>query len=265
MNTKLLRRLSQIFIVGLLAFIGIRHQILGGGPEGAAPIDSYCAFGGVETVFQYFKTGTFINKTNYSNLIILGAVLALTVALGSAFCGWLCPFGALQEFFGFIGRKLFKKQIVLKGKVNHYLRYMRYVVLAAILFFTVRGTTLAFESYDPFKVFFHFKFETTTAYVVLLLTIIISIIVERAWCKYLCPLGGLISIFGRFNFLKVKRNDELCAKCGLCSMNCPAGIELTQVETAPMGKCIKCLDCMSVCPAKGALELQLGGAKNANK
>lgn len=265
LNVKLIRRLSQITVVGLLAYIGIRHQILGGGPEGAAPLDSYCAFGGVETAFQYIKTGTFITKTNFSNFIILGAILLITILAGSAFCSWLCPLGAVQEFFSFSGKKIFRKQFSLPAQIDHYLRYMRYVVLAVIIFFTYRGATLVFEEYDPLKALFHFKFETTTAYVVLALTVIISFLIDRAWCKYFCPLGGLISIFGRFNFMHIKRNDQLCAKCGLCSKNCPANIEITEVVTTPQDKCIKCLDCMQVCPVEGALELQLGGGKNESK
>lgn len=265
MNTKLFRRLSQIFVVGLITFIGIRHQVLGGGPEGSAPLDSYCPFGGVEAAFQFLRSGTFITKTNYSNFILLGAVIALAILAGRAFCSWLCPFGAVQEFLSFNGRKIFKRQFALPKTLDKYLRYMRYVVLALILVLTYRTATLVFETYDPFKVMFHFAFETTTAIVILAATIVISILVDRAWCKYLCPLGGLMSILGRFHLLQVKRNDALCAKCDLCSAHCPENINITAYDTINDKKCIKCLDCMSACPKEGALELQLGGASHAGR
>lgn len=258
---NLLRRISQILVVGLVAYAGIRHQVVGGGPQGSGAVDSYCPFGGVESLYYYFQTGQFLDKTNVSNFVLLAAVLGLTIIAGSAFCSWLCPLGAVQEWLGKLGQRIFGRNFNLPARIHNPLRYLRYVSLAVIMFFTVRGSTLVFESYDPFKVLFHFNFETTTAIVIFVLTIVLSIIVESFWCKYLCPLGAIISIFGRFNLVNIRRDQQECIECGLCSRNCPTSIPVDKEEKVSTVTCTKCFRCIDSCPKPNALTVHLGGGK----
>lgn len=261
MTLNFLRRISQIIVVGFIAFAGIRHQVVGGGPEGSAALDSYCPFGGVETLFYYLQTGQFIEKTNASNLVLLAAVIILSVIAGSAFCSWICPFGAVQEWLAKLGKKIFGRNFNLPAKVDKPLRYLRYVSLFAIIFFTVRGSSMVFEAYDPFKILFHFNFETTTAIVIFVTTIVLSILVETFWCKYLCPLGAIISIFGRFNLVGIRRNQDVCIECGLCSKNCPHSIPVDKEIKVPTENCTNCFECIDSCPKANALTVHLGGGK----
>jgi polyferredoxin len=258
---NLFRRISQIIVVVFVVFAGIRHQVVGGGPQGSAPLDSYCPFGGVEALFYYFKTGQFLDKTNASNFILLAAVIVLSIIAGSAFCGWLCPFGTVQEWLAKLGKKVFGRNFNLPAKVHNPLRYLRYVSLVAIIFFTARGSSLVFETYDPFKVLFHFNFETTTAIVIFVLTIVFSILVESFWCKYLCPLGAVISIFGKLNPVNIRRNKQECIECGLCSKNCPTCISVDKETKISNSVCTKCFECIGSCPKPNALTVHLGGGQ----
>lgn len=255
------RRISQIIVVAIVAYAGIRHQVVGGGPQGSAPVDSYCPFGGVETLFYYFKTGQFLDKTNASNFVLLAAVIALSIIAGSAFCSWLCPLGAVQEWLAKLGKKVFGRNFNLPAKLHNPLRYLRYVSLIAIIFFTVRGSSLVFETYDPFKVLFHFNFETTTAIVIFVLTIVLSILVESFWCKYLCPLGAVISIFGKLNPVNIRRNQQECIDCGLCTKSCPTSIVVDKETKISSSACTKCFKCIGSCPKPNALNIHLGGGR----
>lgn len=261
---SLLRQISLVIFVLLTAYIGIRHQVVGGGPQGSGPLDTYCVFGGVETLWMYFTTGQFLQKTNLANFVLLAATLVLVVVTGASFCGWICPFGAVQEWLGNIGKKLFGKTFVPPASWDRPLRYLRFAVLALILYMTAITGKLWFETYDPFKILFHFNFETTTAIVILVLTIVISLISERFWCKYLCPLGAIFSVLSPTSFFKLKRQPHECIGCGLCNKVCSMGINVDHARTIADGECIKCLQCMEACPKQQALVLESGKGQPAS-
>lgn len=84
--------------MALIVFVSLRHGLAAtGGDASTASIDALCPFGGLETLWRYITTGQFISKAHPSNLIIgLGLLISVLLA-GSAFCGWICPFGTLQE------------------------------------------------------------------------------------------------------------------------------------------------------------------------
>ncbi|MTV49229.1 4Fe-4S binding protein [Heliobacillus mobilis] len=254
---SLLRNASLIGFVMLMGYFGIRHQIVGGGPQGSPPLDSYCVFGGVETLWSYVTKGQFLQKTNLSNLVLLTAAVLVTLLTGASFCGWICPFGALQEWIGIIGKRLFGKQFPLPVHIDRPLRYLRFVLLALILYMTISTDKLWFEIHDPFKAFFGFEFELSPGLVILLLLSILSIFIERFFCKYLCPLGALFSLLSPLSIIKLKRQSSHCIGCNLCNKSCPMGIDVAHVQNTG-GDCIRCLQCMENCPKPEALILESG-------
>lgn len=255
MTTKFWRRISQLFFVAFIAFVGIRHQIIGGGPKGAPPVDSYCVFGGIETLASWVRNGEFLLKTNASNLILLFAVLILTILMGAVFCGWICPLGAIQEWLTILGRKIFGKQIKIPKKLKTPLRSLKYIFLITIIIMTIRTGRLWFESYDPFKILFHFKFEDILPYIILISFSILALLIERFWCKYLCPLGAIIFPLSYFGIININKNNN-CQNCDLCNKSC--SMDLKPSNSIPKTECIKCLDCIEDCPQPDGLYLTLG-------
>lgn len=247
------RRLIQFLLVVLVAYLGLEHQFGLGG----SPIDAYCPFGGVESFYTWITTGKMIPKTAVSNLILLGSLLIVTLVAGGFFCGWLCPVGAVQDWLYGLRRKVFKKPLEIPRRVDRVLRYLRYVVLALVLYMTIANTTLWFESYDPFKVLFHFKLETTAAFVVLGAFLLLSLLIERFWCKYLCPLGAILSPLAKIGLIKVKTTQE-CAGCNLCLRQCHMGL-----EKIGQNGCTQCLECVTSCPTSGkAVTVKVGQHKS---
>lgn len=245
-----------IFFI-LLAFYGISHQVVGGGPAGTPSIHAYCPFGGLATAYTYFTSGEFLRKLYYSNFILLGAVVLLAVVTGAGFCGWICPFGAFQEWLSRLGKKVFGKTLELPQGLDKSLKYAKYLVLAVILFFTYKTGKLVFEDYDPFFALFHFKFEGLTfGIVVLLLLIPVSLFFRRAWCRYFCPLGAFLSFFNWMSRFKIIRNVDTCIECGACRRACQMAIQVEKVEKVPETHCIKCLECVEACKTEGALTLK---------
>ncbi len=245
------RHTIQALIVGFIAYVGLRHQFGTGG----SPIDAYCPFGGIESLYSLLVQGKMLAKTAFSNLVLLGALIVATLIAGGFFCGWICPLGTVQDWIYAIRKRIVKKPLKIPPQVDHYLRYLKYGVLALVVIMTVRDMTLWFANYDPFRVFFHFSFESTTAYIVLGVTILLSLLIERFWCKYLCPLGALLTPLAKIGFLKVKKTDQ-CAQCNLCLRQCSMGLH----EIGESG-CTNCLECVTACPSTGALHIQIGPTK----
>ncbi|MCX7970570.1 MAG: 4Fe-4S binding protein [Negativicutes bacterium] len=95
-----------LFVLGAL-YTGYRHQLVGGGPGGAGPLDAYCPFGALETLPTYLFFGSFLAKTAFSNFWFLLALLATIFLVGSVFCGWICPLGSLGDWLYRIRDKFF--------------------------------------------------------------------------------------------------------------------------------------------------------------
>lgn len=70
---------------------------MGGGPRGSASVEAYCPFGGLESLYQFLTTGGFIRRIEPAAVILFAALVLLTLLASRGFCGWICPFGSLQD------------------------------------------------------------------------------------------------------------------------------------------------------------------------
>ena len=97
-------------------------------------------------------------KVHESSVILMGIILVLTILLGPVFCGWVCPLGSIQEWFGKIGKRLFGKRYnqFIPRKVDKYLRYIRYITLVLIVYQSTQSLKLLFQNVDPFYALFKF-------------------------------------------------------------------------------------------------------------
>jgi len=235
-----------------------------------ASLHSICPFGGVETIYQYITSGTFVQKIHSSAIILMYAVFFLSILFGPVFCGWICPFGTFQEFIGKIGRKIFKKKYnhFIPEKFDKVLRYLRYVVLALVLYNTTVTAKLVFQDIDPYYALFNmFTGEVAiTAYIILGVVMIASLFVERPFCKYMCPYGAVLGVSNLFRVFKIKRNQKTCVDCKACDSICPMNINVSNSKTVHNHQCISCLKCTSeqACPVKDTVELRTGGFKHEN-
>jgi hypothetical protein len=145
-----------------------------------------------------------------ANLVLAGTVVLLTLAARGAFCGWLCPLGAIQEAVHGVGdavtnripplrrtRRRISANVTWLARVDHIARYGRHVVLAwAVVGAAVTGV-MVFREYDPWSALLSvMEFEVTTAFVIFVVMLIMALVVERPFCRYACPLGAVIGIVG---------------------------------------------------------------------
>jgi len=254
-----------LFLV-LFSFFSINHFVLGGGE--AASVDALCPFGGLESLYTYFKTGNFVPRIMISSMILFVGILLTVLIFRRGFCGWICPFGTVQELLN----KITKKKYELPSQIDKFARYIKYLVLAVILIGTAITGTLVFRGYDPFMTFFHFGkgllwdfsadevAEHAAAYVVTVFVLLGSVFINRFWCRYLCPLGAVTAIFAKFGLTSIKRDNKKCIDCGVCDKICPVKVKISNVDKIKSVECIDCTSCVSSC-SKSALSIKLFNEK----
>lgn len=221
-----------------------------------------------------------IGSRNFNvSFYVIGFLMIIGSLMGRFVCGWLCPFGLIQDLLHKIPIKKIQK---VPG--DRYLRYLKYVVLAVFvigmpLLLTGKsgysspwfcklicpsGTLLGgipLISTNPnlqkvIGVLFNWKMS------ILVLVVVGSILIYRPFCKYLCPLGAIYGLFNRFSLYRYEIDNSKCTKCGLCHKKCEMGIKV--YEKPNSAECIRCGKCMKVCPHQ-AIHTTLQNSKSMNK
>ena len=181
-------------------------------------------------------------------IFILMAFVAVGLFLwGRAiFCGWLCPFGALQELLNKIAVALRIPQIKIPEAIHERLISVKYLVFLGLLGLTFYSFDLAIAgtNVEPFKTAITFRFDAPAAAVAYALVLLgIGLFVERFYCRVICPLGAGLSILGRVRMFDwLKRRPECGNPCHRCEAVCPTGA-IKSSGAIDMNECFYCLDC----------------------
>jgi len=206
---------------------------------------------------------------NQKNFEIPFAVLGFFFVFGSIFgrfvCGWLCPFGLLQDL-------LYKIPLVKKWKrkqlpFHSVLKYGKYLVLFGLVFV---GSAFLFTGFVKVPAFCKYlcpsgtfmgaiPLLSTNAQLrsqigglfywklgLLIFLILLSLVIYRPFCQYLCPLGAIYGWFNRFSLVQIHWEKDACISCMACQRACP--VDLPPEKISVSGECIKCGKCVEVCP-----------------
>lgn len=195
---------------------------------------------------------------------VLGSLMLFGILLGRLVCGFLCPFGLVQDLLHKIPTRKFR----VPRHVDRALRLLKYVVLfgmvvgLSLLVTTEAGVT------PPFFCEFLCPAGTLGAGIPLLLAnedlravagalfdwkllvlvaiLVAAVLVPRPFCRYLCPLGALYGLFNRFSFYRMGVDEGRCVGCGACDRACPMRVEARANPNSP--ECIRCGVCRKACP-----------------
>ncbi len=227
------------------------------GATGACPIGSFQAVvGSSKFNFSYYVTGI---------AILFG------VMFGRFICGFLCPFGWFQELLHKIPTpKLSTKKLKM-------LTYIKYVILAIavialpILLVNPAGIASPYfckyvcpqgilEGGIPLSIADPNIRATlgklfTLKSIILALVVISSMVFYRPFCKWICPLGAFYALFNKISFVNYRVDPHKCISCGKCARTCKMDVDITKNAAHP--ECIRCTECIKVCPTK-AISVNLG-------
>lgn len=262
-TAQVVRMISQIFFFALVLLIAVGKSLRELGfvlaliPD--ASLHAVCPFGGVVTIYEFITTGAFIQKIHSSSFILMALSLLTALLFGSLFCGYICPFGSVQEWLGKLGKRLFPKKFnrIVPKTLDKVLRLLRYGVLLLVIYQTAVTAKLIFQDYDPYYALFNFFTNEVaiTAYIILGAVVLLSLIVERPWCKYLCPYGALLGLFNTFRIFKLLRSKKTCVSCHRCDKVCPMNIDVCAHKTIRDPQCISCHKCVTACPVENTVTL----------
>lgn len=179
--------------------------------------------------------------------LLWGATAAALLFWGrGAYCGWLCPFGALQELINQLARKLGIRQLRMPWTVHERLWAVKYIIFLVLFGFSLHSLEWAerLAEVEPFKTSIILKFDRAWPYVLFAVGMLLpSLFIERFYCRYLCPLGAALAIPARLRmFPWLKRYKECGTSCQVCAKEC--GVQAIHPEgDINVNECMYCLDC----------------------
>jgi len=220
-----------------------------------------CPIGALQSFLAYMKANLSLGLYQ-SGLYVLGFLGIVGAIFGRATCGWICPFGLLQDWA--------YKLKTPKFRVPRLLRYVKYAALALTVFIL---PALLLDEFGCGQVWFckwicpagtleagiplvslnaSYR-EAIGIQFWLKISILIGFLIwmifsRRPFCQTLCPLGAIFSLFNRISLLRLSIDEEVCIRCDNCYRVCPMDLRIYEDVNDP--NCIRCLRCKGVCPVK---------------
>lgn len=198
-----------------------------------------------------------------AGMILLVAFLAITLLFRKAFCSWLCPVGTISEWLWKLGRRVLGRTFALPWWADYPLRGLKYLLLGFFLWavggMAVEGIRAFLQS--PYglvadvKMLDFFRRMTTTVAVSVAVLVVLSVLVQNFWCRYLCPYGALHGLVSWLSPVRIRRDAASCIDCAKCAKACPSRLPVDVKASIASPECTGCLECVAACPVKDTLAL----------
>jgi len=268
-----MRQLVQWLFFSWIVFSGVRfglfvrHYETGGAASAIsrpAGVEGFLPIGALVSLKHWLANGVF-DPLHPAALVLFLTFVALALLAKNAFCGWLCPVGALHDPLAALGRRLFGRNFRLWRPLDRLLRGLKYGLL---LFFlnaillgmsaqAVRGfLSTPYWAAADVKMLHFFTRPSLLSICIVAMLALLALPLRNFWCRYLCPYGALLGLLSLLSPVKVRRDAGGCTGCQACSRSCPQQIAIHRCTTVRSQECTACLTCISRCPESGVLSLR---------
>lgn len=208
-----------------------------------------------------------ISGKNYNfSFYVLGTIMLFGVVFGRLICGFLCPFGFIQDLL----HKVPFPKISVHKKIDKPLRLVKYIIAIVMVILlpmlltnkygiappyfckwicpagTLEGGIPLILTNESLRASLGFLFSWKMG--ILILTILLSMSIYRPFCKYVCPLGAFYALFNKISFYKMTVDKDKCTSCGSCINKCKMQVDV--INNINSTECIRCGECKKSCPAK---------------
>jgi len=229
-----------------------------------------CSIGALQQLFASLRF-TMESGQLYFGLYVAGFMGVMGGILGRAVCGWLCPFGLIQDLLHKIPSRKFG--------IPYALRYLKYGFLVFFIFLLPLLVVDHFGAGEPWFCKYVCPAGTLTAgiplmimqpslrqaagllflnkFIIMLMFIGWSVYASRPFCRTTCPLGAFYALFTKVRLVKLRLDPSRCTNCQACHQVCPMGVKFN--ESPDDAECITCLACMDKACEFDAISLEIGG------
>lgn len=231
------RNLRYLFLLTSLAVVGF-------GFGGSCP----CMLKSFDNTLLFIAG----NEVKWASLVLFIGLIPLTYVFGRVWCGWICHFGALQEF---IHRKS-KWNFWKTTKAQKVLFGVQIGVFSIWVLWLLIAQTSSICKFDPFVKIFNLNINGMVNYIVVGLLIVLSLFVNRPFCRAICPIGFVLGWVARIPYAQKLHIDSICGGCGKCETVCDKGAisgEKLHKHKVDVNACILCGECISQCAKKAIL------------
>jgi NosR/NirI family nitrous oxide reductase transcriptional regulator len=233
---RILEPLRTGFLVYTLVFIGW---------YGLAQLSVVNILTFIHAVLHDFRWSTFLMDPMIFILWVFVAATLLLLGRG-VYCGWLCPFGALQSLVNMAAKKLRVPQFEFPSFVHERLWAVKYIILLGLFGLSLQSVNLAeqFAEIEPFKTAIGLHFMREWGYVLYAVGLIaISAVNNKFYCRYVCPLGAGLAVAGRWRLFEwLRRRRECGHPCHVCANECEVKA-IDEMGRINHNECHYCLDC----------------------
>ncbi|WP_319826128.1 4Fe-4S binding protein [Thalassovita sp.] len=226
-----------------LGFLAASFLVLGMGLNGQLSVVQVVAF--LHSLLNGFHWETFLVEPVIFLLWSFTALGLLFWGRG-VYCGWLCPFGALQELTNALARRLGVRQIAVPQSVHERLwviKYTLFVAIVALSFYSMTDALILAEA-EPFKTAISMRFIRAWPFLLFVAVILgMGLFIERFYCRYLCPLGAGLAIPAKLKIFDwLHRRPQCGRECRLCETQCTVGA-IDAIGRINPNECVLCLRC----------------------